>query len=190
MSDTKTQAKWIRWFRWLHRKIAIFLFVFFLAMSITGILLGIKKQSGLLAPTQKGVSKDLATWLPLDSLHKNAIRFLRDTVSPDLSAKLDRIDVRPDKGIVKFTFKDHFKGLQLDGTTGQLLSVETRKSDFIEKIHDGSILDKIFGTDGEQIKVSYTVAMGLSLFMLILSGLWLWYGPKRLRKSRSRQTPD
>ena len=184
MKNTKQQAKWIRWFRWLHRKIAIFLFVFFLIISITGLLLGIKKQTGLLAPTQKGVSSDLSSWLSVDSLKKNAVRYLHDSVSPTFSATIDRIDIRPDKGIIKFTFKNHFKGLQLDGTTGKLLSIETRKSDFIEKIHDGSILDKIFGTGGDQVKVSYTVIMGCSLFLLILSGLWLWYGPKRLRKQR------
>lgn len=187
MSNTKQQAKWIRWFRWLHRKIAIFLFVFFLVISITGILLGIKKQTGLLAPTKKGVSTDLSTWLSMDSLQKNAIRFMRDSVPGNLSTEVDRIDVRPDKGIVKFTFKDHFQGLQLDGTTGQLLLIEKRRSDFIEKLHDGSILDKIFGTRNDQVKISYTVIMGLSLFMLIVTGMWLWYGPKRLRKSKKAQ---
>lgn len=187
MSNTKEQAKWIRWFRWLHRKIAIFLFIFFLVISITGILLGIKKQTGLLAPTKKGVSADLNTWLTIDSLQKNATRFLHDSVSPTLSTTVDRIDVRPDKGIVKFTFKDHFNGLQLDGTTGKLLFIEKRRSDFIEKLHDGSILDKIFGTGEDQVKAGYTVIMGLSLFMLIISGIWLWYGPKRLRKSKKEQ---
>lgn len=184
MTSTKTQAKWIRWFRWFHRKIAIFLFVFFLLIAITGVLLGIKKQSGLLAPTQKGVSKDLATWLPLDSLQKNAINFLKDSVSAELSSAIDRIDIRPDKGIVKFRFKDHYKGLQLDGSTGQLLSVETRKSDFIEQLHDGSILDKLFGTGNDSAKLTYTITMGVCLFMLVLSGMWLWYGPKVLRRKR------
>lgn len=186
MIDTKQQAKWIRWFRWLHRKIAIFLFAFFLVISVTGILLGIKKQTGLLAPTQKGVSADLSTWLPVDSLQKIAIQILRDSVSAELSPELDRIDIRPNKGIVKFVFKNHFKGLQLDGTTGKLLLIEKRKSDLIENIHDGSILDKLFGTGKDQVKVSYTVIMGFSLFMLVVSGFWLWYGPKRLRSSRKQ----
>ncbi|MBL7725293.1 MAG: PepSY domain-containing protein [Chitinophagaceae bacterium] len=189
MSNTKQQAKWIRRLRWLHRKTAIFLFIFFLIISITGLLLGIKKQTGLLAPTQKGISIDLSTWLTVDSLQKKAIGYLHDSVSKGLSIDIDRIDIRPDKGTVKFIFKDHFNGLQLDGATGQLLLVEKRRSDFIEKLHDGSILDKIFGTGRDQIKVSYTVIMALSLLMLVLSGLWLWYGPKRLRKSRIHQTP-
>jgi len=186
MHDTKQQAKWIRRLRWLHRKIAIFLFVFFLVIAITGILLGIKKQTGLLAPTQEGRSSDLASWLPVDSLQKKAIQFLRDSVSPELSPVVDRIDIRPQKGIVKFIFKDHYQALQLDGTTGKLLLIEKRRSDFIENIHDGSLLDKLFGTGKEQVKVSYTLLMGTSLLMLVLSGFWLWYGPKRLRRNRKK----
>ncbi|HEX7844158.1 MAG TPA: PepSY-associated TM helix domain-containing protein [Chitinophagaceae bacterium] len=188
MSDTKKQARWIRTFRWLHRKIAIALFVFFLLISVTGILLGLKKNVGLLAPTQKGISADLSTWLPVDSLQKIAVQLLRDSVSADLSTELDRIDIRPDKGIVKFVFKDHYNGLQLDGTTGKLLLIEKRKSDFIEDLHDGSVLDNLFGTNDEQVKVGYTLIMGISLFMLVLSGLWLWFGPKLLRRSRRQKT--
>lgn len=180
MIPLKKQARLIRYFRWLHRKIAVALFLFFLVISLTGILLGIKKQTGLLAPTQKGVSNNAADWLPLDSLQKNANRFLVDSVLKGLSTELDRIDIRPDKGIVKFVFKDHYHGLQLDLTTGGLLSIEKRKSDFIEHLHDGTIVDRLLGTS-ERFKLGYTVIMGLSLFLLILSGLWLWYGPKRIR---------
>ncbi|MGZ5190911.1 MAG: hypothetical protein ACXWCZ_07800, partial [Flavisolibacter sp.] len=163
------------------RKIAIVLFIFFLLISVSGILLGIKKQSGLLAPTQKGASADLNSWLPIDLLHKKANRFLLDSVSEKLDTSLDRIDIRPEKGIAKFIYKNHYFGLQLDCTTGELLSIEQRKSDFIENLHDGSIVDRLLGT-GEGFKVGYTLIMGISLFMLILSGLWLWYGPKRIRK--------
>lgn len=190
MSTTQQQAKWIRWLRWLHRKIAIFLFLFFLLIAITGVLLGIKKQAGLLAPTKKGSTADLANWLPVDSLQKNAVRFLRDSVDANLSVVIDRIDIRPDQGTVKFTFKDHFKGLQLDGATGKLLGIETRKSDFIEKLHDGSILDKLMGTGGDPVKIGYTLTMGLSLFMLVLSGIWLWYGSKLLRRRKRKRQEE
>ena len=189
MPNTKKQARVIRFFRWVHRKLAIALFIFFFLMSVTGLLLGIKKQTGLLAPTEEGSSDDLAQWISLDSLQRNAVRFLRDSVSSELSTRIDRIDVRPRNGIVKFTFRDHYKGVQLDGMTGRLLSVESRSSDFIEQLHDGSILDRLFGLGSDQVKITYTVVMGISLFMLTATGFWLWYGPKRLRRAR-RQTHE
>jgi hypothetical protein len=177
------QAKLIRAFRYLHRKIAIFLFAFFFVISTTGFLLGWKKKTGLLAPTQEGVSINPAEWLTIDSLHKLAIRYLHDSVDAGLSAELDRIDLRPSKGIVKFVFANHYWGLQIDCANGDLLFIDKRKSDFIEDIHDGTILDKIFGTD-EKSMLGYTTIMGISLFMLTATGFWLWYGPKRLRKSK------
>lgn len=182
--STQQQARLLRGFRWLHRKVAIILFVFFLIISITGLLLGIKKNTGLLAPTQKGVSENLADWLPIDSLHRLAVHYLRDSVSPNLSSQVDRIDVRPEKGVLKITFKDHYHGLQLDGATGKLLLHEIRRSDWIEDLHDGSLVDSLIGTKDEPFKTGYTLIMGLSLFLLVITGVWLWWGPKRLRKSR------
>jgi len=183
--EAKKQAKIIRFFRSIHRKIAICLFAFFFIISITGLLLGWKKKTGLLALTQKGVSTNPDGWLSVDSLNKLAVKYLHDSVDAKLSKELDRIDIRPSKGIVKFVFVDHYWGLQIDCTTGQLLSIEKRNSDFIEDIHDGTILDKLFGTD-EQSMLGYTTVMGISLFLLTITGFWLWYGPKRLRKMKKK----
>jgi hypothetical protein len=97
---------------------------------------------------------------------------------------LDRIDVRKDKGMVKFVFANHFWGLQLDGATGALLQIEQRRSDYIEKIHDGSILDFYFKTSNGQIKLVYTSIMGFALLIFTITGFWLWYGPKRMRKNQ------
>ena len=171
----------------MHRKIAIFLFAFFLVISVTGFLLGWKKKTGLLAPTQEGISATPAQWLTIDSLHKLAVNYLHDSVDANLSVELDRIDIRPSKGIVKFVFMDHYWGLQIDCASGKLLLIEKRSSDFIEDIHDGTILDKVFGTD-ENSMLGYTSIMGISLFMLTATGFWLWYGPKRLRKSKKHET--
>ena len=118
----------------------------------------------------------------MDSLYNNAIRFLHESVSPDLSTEVDRIDVRKKQGIVKFTFLDHFWGLQIDAATGELLQIEVRRSDFIESIHDGSILDNYLGTSDGQIKLVYTSITGLALLTFTITGFWLWYGPKRMRR--------
>ncbi|MBB1284883.1 PepSY domain-containing protein [Flavisolibacter sp. BT320] len=184
MSEIKQKTKWIRIYRWLHRKLALALFLFFVLMAATGLLLGIKKQTGLLAPTQKGVSGDAANWLPVAQLEQKAVRYLHDSVDNTLPTEIDRIDIRPGKGIAKFIYKEHYYGLQLDLSTGQLLYVEKRSSDFIESLHDGSIVDDLLGTGDEPFKVGYNIVMGISLLLLVLSGMWLWYGPKRIRAQK------
>lgn len=178
------QAKLLRVFRKIHRTTGACLFVFFFFISITGLLLGWKKHSGgvILAKSHKGTSTDLKDWLPIDSLHTIACKVLHDSVSPNLSLALDRIDIRKDKGMVKFVFTDHYWGVQLDGATGKLLHTERRRADFVENVHDGSILDRYFGTSNGQIKLVYTSVMGLALVIFTITGFWLWYGPKRMRR--------
>lgn len=187
-STRKSQAKVLRIFRKVHRTTGALLFVFFFIVAITGLLLGWKKHSGgiILPELYKGTSTDLKEWLTLDSLHKRASQFLHDSVSKNLSLELERIDIRKDKGMVKFVFVDNFMGLQLDGATGNLLQIEKRRSDFIEKIHDGSILDHYFQTSNGQIKLVYTSVMGIALLIFTITGFWLWYGPKRMRQYSRR----
>ncbi|MDV7139629.1 PepSY-associated TM helix domain-containing protein [Maribacter sp. TH_r10] len=182
------QARTLRIFRKIHRITGATLFIFFFFISVTGFLLGWKKHSnGMLIPdTYKGTSTNLKEWLPIDSLHTKAVLVLRDSVSTNISTEIDRIDIRKEKGSVKFVFTDHFWGVQLDGATGDVLHVDKRYSDFIENIHDGSILDKYFNTSGGLIKVIYTSIMGIALLLFTITGFWLWYGPKRMRRSKSR----
>jgi len=179
------QAKRIRLFRKIHRKTGALLFVFFFFISVTGILLGWKKHSaGLIqAKSYTGTSTDFKDWLPIDSLYKNASKILQDSVSADMSLELDRIDMRKDKGMVKFIFNENFWAVQLDAATGELLFLERRRSDFIENIHDGSILDYYFKTSGGEFKLVYTSIMGIALLTFTITGFWLWYGPKRMKKN-------
>ncbi len=185
----KQQAKLLRATRTIHRTTGAFLFIFFFVVSITGLLLGWKKNSGgaLLAKSYQGTTSDLAKWLPIDSLHTNACTILHDSVSADLSLELERIDIRKDKGMVKFVFAENFWGIQLDGATGKLLHIERRRSDYIEKVHDGSIIDYYFQTSNGQFKLFYTTVMGLALLVFTVTGFWLWYGPKRMRKEAAKQ---
>ena len=182
--DRQQQAKLLRISRKLHRKTGALLFIFFFIIAITGLALGWKKHSGgiILAKTHKGTSTKLADWLPIDSLQKNAFKILHDSVDKTLSLRPNRIDIRPEKDTVKFVFEDHFWGLQLDGATGNLLHIEQRRSDFIENIHDGSILDRYFRTSYNQIKLICTSIMGIALLIFTITGYGLWYGPKRMRR--------
>ncbi|WP_291965962.1 PepSY-associated TM helix domain-containing protein [Maribacter sp.] len=182
----KRQAKLLRNFRKAHRITGAALFIFFFVISITGLLLGWKKHSGdlILSKSYAGVSTNLKHWLPIDSLHTIANTYLLDSISSELSTEIDRIDIRKNKGMVKFVYTDHIWSLQIDGTTGKVLHVERRYSDVIEKIHDGSFLDELLGTSNKQIKVFYTSFMGLALLLFTITGFWLWYGPKRMKRNK------
>jgi hypothetical protein len=184
-SKRQRQAKNIRTFRKIHRTTGIFLFVFFIIVSLSGILLGWKKHSGeiIIPKTYIGTSNDLKKWLSLDELHIKADNILSDSVSTELPLELDRIDIRKDKGTVKFIYANDLWEIQLDAATGKLLNIGKRNSDLIENIHDGSILDSYFGTSNGQIKLIYTTIMGTALLLFSLTGFWIWYGPKRMRKS-------
>ncbi len=177
------QARTLRLFRKIHRTTGALLFAFFFVLACTGLLLGWKKHSGglILPKTYAGTSTDMREWLPVSVLHARAVAVARDSISPDLSLELERIDIRPDKGMVKFVFVQGYWGIQLDCATGNLLHIERRRSDFIENIHDGSILDYLTGTSGEQIKLVYTSMMGVALLTFTITGFWLWLGPKRMR---------
>ena len=179
------QAKVLRVFRKVHRTTGAALFIFFFFIATTGLLLGWKKHSGgvIMSKSYSGTTTDLKAWLPIDSLHTLANAYLLDGISPLLSTTIDRIDIRKEKGMVKFVYADHLWGLQLDGATGKLLHVERRYSDLIENIHDGSILDNYLGTSNQQLKVLYTSIMGVALLIFTISGFWLWYGPKRMRRN-------
>jgi uncharacterized iron-regulated membrane protein len=183
------QASVLRIFRKIHRWTGAILFAFFFLVAVTGLLLGLKKHSGgLIFPeNHTGTSADLKAWLPIDSLHNLACKILHDSVSPGLSLELERIDIRKDKGMVKFVFEDSYWGIQLDGATGNLLAIERRRADFIENLHDGSILDYYLGTTNGQIKLVYSTVLGLALMLFTITGFWLWYGPKRMRKSATNR---
>ena len=181
----KSQAKLIRLFRKVHRTTGALLFIFFFIISVTGFLLGIKTHSGgvILPDTKIGSSTQFSKFLPLDSLQKNASKYMSDYLKETIAIEIDRIDVRPDKGIVKFTFKSNFYELQLDGASGELLQIDFRRSDVIEKIHDGSIVDYYLGLKSGIFKLFYTIIMSLALMVFTITGFWLWYGPKKMRKS-------
>lgn len=76
------QARTLRIFRKIHRSMGAFLFVFFFIVSISGILLGVKKDSaGLLLPvTQQGTSSNLKDWKDLAQLQLIAQTALKDVI--------------------------------------------------------------------------------------------------------------
>lgn len=166
----------LRKFRSIHKYIGIALAAFFLLVAITGVLLGWKKNVELLQPkTYKGLSTDVSGWKSFQEIC-NAAEIAMDTVLEN--PMIDRMDVRFEKGIVKVLFTQGYWEAQVDCTSGEVLSVAKRHSDWIEHLHDGSLISDAF-------KLLYTNILGIGLLTLAVSGLWLWYGPKIIRRSKS-----
>jgi len=149
--------------------------------ALTGIFLGWKKNAAWLQPvTQEGISKDLGQWKSMRELADLAETALYTTQPAQLDNPIDRIDVRPGKGIAKVLFEKGWWEVQIDGASGEILSVAKRHSDWIEKLHDGSIVSDFF-------KLLMMNALGIGLLILMITGLWLWYGPQIYRKLNRRR---
>lgn len=162
----------IRQFRSLHHWVGIFIVLFMIFSSVTGLLLGWKKQVDLLQPpTQQGGSTDVADWVSYEQVVRAAHRAL-DSVRHE-QVGIERIDARPDKGIIKVVYLNYWE-VQVDGKTGKALSVAPRHADWIEHLHDGSIISEGF-------KLFYTNYIGWGLLVMSVTGFWLWYGPRRIR---------
>jgi uncharacterized iron-regulated membrane protein len=156
----------------------IVLAIFLLLSALTGVLLGWKKNVDLLQPpTQSGVDKALTSYMPVDELARASLLAVD---SLGLTAdNFDRIEYRPTKGIAKVIFDTGSWEVQVDATSLEVLSVAKRHSDWIETIHDGSIISDAF-------KLVSMNILGLGLVFLTVTGLWLWYGPKRIRSLKSK----
>ena len=118
---------------------------------------------------------DMSNWKPVTEIAGIAKHAL-DSLDID-GKQIDRMDYRPDKVIIVLFVKGYWE-VQVDCTTGEILSVQRRYSDIIEKIHDGSII-----SDG--FKLGAMNIFGFGLLFLITTGFLLWYGPRRIRKIKS-----
>jgi uncharacterized iron-regulated membrane protein len=151
-----------------------------LAVIVTGLLLQVKKQvTWVQPPEQRGSLKNAP------ALHLNDVLSAVRT-QPQFGAHgwehIDRLDVRPDKGIVKVRLRDNHE-VQVDLGTGEVLQVAYRRSDLIESIHDGSIF-------GDWVKLGVILPTGAVLLFLWASGVWMWVYPlwnrRRVRRGNLR----
>jgi len=168
----------LRQFRVVHRWLGLTLALLLIISSITGILLALKKDINIIQPpTQKGVSKNLTDWKPISEISTLAETAFHQAHPDQKENRVDKLDVRPSKGIVKVLFKKGYWEVQIDGVSGEVKSIAKRHSDWIEHLHDGSII-----SDG--FKLFSMNFLGIGLLILIATGTWLWYGPKRVREKR------
>lgn len=182
----RVSALRLKQFRSLHRSLAALLFAFFFMVAITGLTLGWKKHAGnsIMPITQQADAVALSEWKDLASLEQIAIQAISKHIADanKHNVEIDRIDIRKKDGIAKFLFKEGYWEVQLSGSSGAVLSIGKRHSDWVESLHDGSFLDKLFNTPNNILKLLYSNVMGIGLLVFTITGFWMWYAPKRMRK--------
>jgi len=96
--------------------------------------------------------------------------------------EVDRLDVRPDKGIVKVRAQNNWE-IQLDTQTGEVLQVAFRRSDIIESIHDGSWFH-----DGAKLWIFLPSAM--VVLVLWVTGMYLYFLPRMQKRKNKKWRAD
>ena len=90
---------------------------------------------------------------------------------------VNRLDVRPGRGVVKAWLNNGYE-VQVDLGTGRVMQTAYRRSDLIEAIHDGSF----FG--GDWVKLGFVLPAGMTMLLLWLGGLWMWWVPYIAKRRR------
>ena len=171
-------------FRNLHKKFASVLFVFFFLIGLTGSLLSFKSAFTKVIFENKEISGEskLTAILPLDSLETIATSTLNEKANTKFK-KSEKVEIKIAKGTVLFYYKDAYS-IQVNGASGAPILIEKKFGGIIQDIHDGAILDSLFINKLSLSKKIYSIIMGLSLLLLTITGTYMWYKPKMIKKNR------
>lgn len=146
-----------------------------LVVILSGLLLMVKKEFTWIQPTTKrGCSKEL-------SLGFDQVLAIAQTV-PEARIEswgdVARLDVRPSKGMLKVRAKNSWE-IQIDTQSGEILQVAYRRSDLIERLHDGSFFH-------DKARLWLFFPAGVVLLVLWLTGIYLFVLYIHLRRKGRR----
>lgn len=139
-----------------------------LVVAATGIALNHKRGLGLMQEVEHEASGAFEAALPLAALAEAATGAAGEAAA---RAGVDRMDVRPDDGLVKVRFGDDATTeVTIDLHSGAVLAVGWRGDVFFEKLHSGEIF-------GDRWVLLSDIA-AVVLVLLLVSGYWLWLYPR------------
>lgn len=160
-----------------HRWGAIIVALPFVIVIVTGLMLQTKKQWAWVQPPElRGASGAPTVSMEMILSACQAVPDAHISSWGDI----DRIDLRPSKGMLKVKAINNTE-IQIDARTGAVLQVAYRRSDIIESLHDGSWF-------AGWTKLGLFLPMGIVVFGLWCSGLYLFVHPKWiLRRRRTKR---
>ena len=163
--------------RSVHRWATVVVVLPVFIILITGMMLQWKKHAAWIQPpTQRGVAVEPT--IPFDQILTIATSV--EEAGIDDWRDVDRLDVRPGRGIVKVRSNSRWE-IQIDTQTGEVLHSAARRSDLIERLHDGS-----FFSEGVKLGVFFPSAVVLTLMWA--TGIYLFLLPYLSRRKRRART--
>ena len=143
-------------------------------MVSSGIMLQLKKQSNWIQPNVEVTSSSKPVML---QSYLDAVSTVKEA---NISSweDIERIDIRPDKGIAKIKSKNNWE-IQIDIQTSEIYAINYRRSDIIESIHDGSFFSEI-------VKYGWFLPSGILLLTLSLTGIYMFFIPILAKRKRNK----
>lgn len=164
-----------RWSRRLHRWGAIAAAIPFAIIIATGLILQLKKDVAWVQPPTRRGEAPMVEGGPAITFDR-ILAIAREAPEAGIESwdDVDRLDVRPSRGIVKVRGRSRWE-VQIDTGTGEVVQVAYRRSDLIETIHDGSWFH-------EKAKLWIFLPAAAVVGGLWLTGMYLWALPIVMRR--------
>jgi uncharacterized iron-regulated membrane protein len=169
-------VKVMRWSRELHKWTGLAMSLVFLLIAVTGIMLLFKEEWGFQPKTERGEEAEVNQYMSIDELL--SATYAKDYEGLKSLKDVNRIDMRPNRNVAKIRSNDELE-IQIEMTTGNVLSVGYRHDKLLEDIHDGSFF-------GDWFKYIIVTASGVILIFLCFSAYYIW-GFSLMKKMQSKK---
>jgi uncharacterized iron-regulated membrane protein len=165
--------------RKFHRWIGVIIGLVIILIASTGILLALKREFAWIQPPTLAGEKteDFKDVISIEE----AITIALSQGLDDLSeiSHIDRVDYRPNKNVFKVVSGAGLHEVQVNGSTGEVLSIGLRRDNLFEAIHDLSFFS-------EFLRKFFLPIVGLSLLLIACSGFVIFFVPI-VRRARFRR---
>lgn len=164
----------------LHKWIGLISCLFLILIAATGFLLALKREVvWIQPPTIKGSEGEVSEYITMDDVAQAAF----EVGIPELQSysDIERMDLRPKDRTVKIRSNDGYHEVQIDAVTGEVLSVDVRRDQFFEDIHDLSIFSPT-------VRKYVLPVVALMLFFLGVSGTVMFFVPVVRRRKFKKQS--
>lgn len=169
---------WFRWIWTMHRWLGLAAGLVLLVTAATGFLLLVKKHYVWLQPAVvRGADGPPTALQPLAAVYEAVFAL----GLPQFRSEQDiaRIDFRPAQRVHKVISKHDDLEVQVCAITLRTSGPAVRRSDWLERLHDGSML-------GDTVHAWVMPAVAVTLLLLALTGYVMWGWPKWQRWRRGR----